>query len=800
MRVPLSWLEDYVPLNNTDPVELAHRLTMAGLETTYVQGLRKFWNNVIVGQIELIEAHPNADRLKLATINIGEDRCVVVCGAPNIEVGQKIAFAQLGAKLFNSKTNELIELTTATIRGVESAGMICSELELGLSSNHEGILVLPSESRLGSPLSDALHSSDAFEIEITANRGDCLSVLGIAHEVAAIIGEKVLEPALEYQVSQVPIEELITVAIENSELCTRYACTLTQGVSIEESPQWLQERLRDSGHRPINNIVDITNFVMLEYGQPLHAFDYDQISDSQIIVRSAFPGEKFTSLDHATHELQPPMLMIADSKRSIGLAGVMGGLNSEMTSSTKNVLLEAATFNGINTRRTANKLKLRTEASLRFEKGLNPELAIRALKRATMLVGSIAGGNTSKGIYDIFPDKKDSPEIIFPLSVLEKILGISYPVHQVEQVLNSLGFGYSKMNETTLRITPPYWRTDVEIEEDIVEEIARTIGYDTIPNIPLVGLVPQPVHQPIRILREKIKDSLVGLGFNETISHTLVSIENLQSTQSSLSSAVRTENPMSREQEFLRISIIPEILKATSEALKHYSGPIKFFEAGRVFIKQNDDLPQEDEMVVGVLAGSPNYSFWDKATQGYDFFDGKGITEAIFEELGVKVTYKPLVRELLKKGYSSEILAGENSLGFVGELSSVPAGKFDLPTSGIIIFELNLTQLVSHLPMQKASFTAFSRYPAATRDLALVVKFDIPAQQLISIIKEEPLVTEVSLFDVFQGGALKQDEKSLAFRIELQSNEGTLTAKEMDSVFSSILDKLANKTGAVART
>ncbi|HCH36302.1 MAG TPA: phenylalanine--tRNA ligase subunit beta, partial [Dehalococcoidia bacterium] len=611
MRVPLSWLQDYVPLQNIDPLDLAHRLTMAGLETTFEQGGSQYWNKVIVGQIVSIEKHPNADRLQLATVDTGDQRVTVVCGAPNIEVGQKIAYAQLGARLLNAKTGETVELTAAKIRGVESAGMICSELELGLSSNHHGILVLPEESSVGSPINEILDSSDAFEIEITANRGDCLSVLGVAHEVAAIIGAQVTEPNLEYEEVSPSVEECINVIVEDPQLCQRYACTLTKGIKVEDSPEWLQKKLRDSGHRPINNVVDITNFVMLEYGQPLHAFDYDQILESTLIVRTANSGETFTSLDGALHELKPPMLMITDPQRSIGIAGVMGGLNSEMTKSTKNVLLESATFNGINTRRTASTLKLRTEASLRFEKGLNPELAERALKRATALIHSIAGGEVRKGIYDVFPGKKDPLQIQFSLNSLQKILGTSYPSSQVEQVLNSLGFVYTKMDDLNLKIQPPYWRTDIEIEEDIVEEIARAIGYDSIPDIPLAGLVPQPLNQPIRILREKVKDLLVSLGLQETISHSLVSGQNLESINTPMESVIRTENPMSREQEFLRASLIPELLRATSEALKHPPNSVAFFETGRSFKKQKNDLPTEDEMAVGVLAGIRSHSFWE---------------------------------------------------------------------------------------------------------------------------------------------------------------------------------------------
>ena len=800
MRVPLSWLQDYVPLQNIDPLDLAHRLTMAGLETTFEQGGSQYWNKVIVGQIVSIEKHPNADRLQLATVDTGDQRVTVVCGAPNIEVGQKIAYAQLGARLLNAKTGETVELTAAKIRGVESAGMICSELELGLSSNHHGILVLPEESSVGTPINEILDSSDAFEIEITANRGDCLSVLGVAHEVAAIIGAQVTEPNLEYEEVSPSVEECINVIVEDPQLCQRYACTLTKGIKVEDSPEWLQKKLRDSGHRPINNVVDITNFVMLEYGQPLHAFDYDQILESTLIVRTANSGETFTSLDGALHELKPPMLMITDPQRSIGIAGVMGGLNSEMTKSTKNVLLESATFNGINTRRTASTLKLRTEASLRFEKGLNPELAERALKRATALIHSIAGGEVRKGIYDVFPGKKDPLQIQFSLNSLQKILGTSYPSSQVEQVLNSLGFVYTKMDDLNLKIQPPYWRTDIEIEEDIVEEIARAIGYDSIPDIPLAGLVPQPLNQPIRILREKVKDLLVSLGLQETISHSLVSGQNLESINTPMESVIRTENPMSREQEFLRASLIPELLRATSEALKHPPNSVAFFETGRSFKKQKNDLPTEDEMAVGVLAGIRSHSFWEDTQETYDFFDAKGIIEAIFANLGVQVDYIPSKNSAVKIGHSAELFIDGTQVGMIGEINPLSINKFNLPTSAVVIFELNLSQIAQFLPEQKSFFIPFSRYPAAIRDLALVVKSEISAEQIETVIRKEAFVTRVSLFDLYEGGSLSPGEKSLAFRVEVQSSEGTLTTEQLDAIFSKILQMLAQETGAVTRT
>ena len=437
MRVPLSWLAEYVPLA-MEPRQLAHRLTMAGVETVYEPGPGGGWDKVVVGHVQDVGPHPNADRLRLATVETGGSTHTVVCGAPNVAAGQKIAFAQVGAVLVNGRTGEPMELTAAVIRGVESAGMVCSERELGLSDEHEGILVLPADSPVGAPLTEVLPSGDAFEIEVTPNRGDCLSVLGVAHEAAAITASEVIEPPLDYDGGGEDIARAVEVEITDPELCRRYTCTLVRGVRIGPSPEWLRRRLEEAGHRSINNVVDVTNYVMLEYGQPLHAFDLDQVRGGRIIVRPAGPGERFTSLDGQEHELRPPMLTIADEERAIGLAGVIGGLNSEMTGATANVLLESATFNAINTRRTAGALKLRTEASLRFEKGINPDLAERAVRRATRLILETAGGVAARGICDAFPGKSAPTRIPFSGASLRRSLGADYPPAQVRQVLASL--------------------------------------------------------------------------------------------------------------------------------------------------------------------------------------------------------------------------------------------------------------------------------------------------------------------------------------------------------------------------
>lgn len=799
MRVPLSWLAEYVPLR-MDPSELAHRLTMAGLETSYEPGPGRNWDGILVGEVVNVSPHPNADRLSLAAVDLGGETRTVVCGAPNIRPGQKIAFAQVGAVLISGKTREPAALSAAVIRGVESAGMVCSERELGLSDEHEGILVLPADAPVGEPLSRILPSGDALEVEVTANRGDCLSILGIAHETAAITGEQAAEPPLDYAESGEDIAGAVEIEIADPDLCYRYTCTLVRGVSIGPSPDWLQQRLREAGHRPINNVVDVTNYVMLEYGQPLHAFDLDEVRGGAVVVRPAAPDERFTSLDGQEHTLQPPMLMIADRERAIGLAGVMGGKNSEMTGATANVLLESATFNAINTRRTANALKLRTEASIRFEKGLNPELAERAVRRATRLIVETAGGAAARGVYDVFPRKSPAPRIPFSERSLERVLGAAFPWGQTLDVLDSLGFAVEDAGSGAAAVVPPYWRTDVSIEEDVVEEVARTIGYDAVPGRPLAGRMPEAVPQPLRSLRERVRDLLAAAGLQETISRTLVGSERFDALDGPVAESLRAANPMSREQELLRTSLRPGILRAAAAALRQPPGAAAMFEVGRVFIPRQDDLPDEREIAAGVLAGPRGASLWEKDAPPLGFFDAKGVVESVLANLGIEAAFERSSGPMLHAGRAADIVIDGERVGVVGELDPRAAAAFDLSASPAALFELDIAKLAPSIPALRSHFAPFSRFPSAARDLALTVNAAVPAQQLLDVIESHPLVVRATLFDLFEGGALAPGEKSLAFHLELQSDRGTLAAPQLNEAVAEIVSRLERETGAALRT
>ena len=793
MRVPLSWLAEYVPLR-MPPAELAHRLTMAGLETTYDPGPGGGWDNVVVGRVLDVRPHPNADRLRLADVDTGGETSTVVCGAPNVAAGQKIAFARVGAVLTSGKTGEPMELTAAVIRGVESAGMVCSERELGLSDEHEGILVLPDDSPVGTALVDVLPSSGALEVEVTPNRGDCLSVLGIAHEAAAITGEQVTEPPSGYDEHGGAIADSVGIEITDPALCSRYTCTLVRGVRIGPSPDWLRQRLQDAGHRSINNVVDVTNYVMLEYGQPLHAFDLDEVRDAKVIVRPAADGERFTSLDGQEHELRPPMLMIADPERSIGLAGVMGGANSEMTGATRNVLLESATFNAINTRRTSNALKLRTDASLRFEKGLNPELAVRAVRRATRLILETAGGEAAQGIYDVFPGRSDPPRIPFSHESLRRVLGVDFPTGQVSGVLASLGFTVEPGADGTMTVVPPYWRTDVGIEEDIVEEVARIVGYDAVEGEPLGGRVPEAIRQPERELREEVRDALVSFGLQEAIYHTLVSGDDAALPDGA--APLGTANPMSQEQAYLRTSLRPALLRGAAGAMRQQGG-VGMFEVGRVFIPRDGDLPDERETATAVLAGPRGSVLWEQDAEPLGFFDAKGVVEGALARLGLSATFERTTDPLLHPGRAAAVLVNGEQAGVVGELRPQAVAQYDILTPQAAFIELDLHRLAPHVPAMRFSFEAFSRFPSAIRDLAPSLASGVSAQDAMAIIDAHRLVKETILFDLFE---MPDGQKSLTFNIEFQADDRTLTSAEVEEAVASIRRDLERELGATFRS
>ena len=800
MKVPLSWLREYVEVD-LPAQELAHRLTMAGVEVGDVIELGG-WNDCFVGEVLQVGPHPNADRLSLCRVTTGAEEMEVVCGAPNVAVRQKICFAKVGANLYNTHTEKHEPLRAARIRGVVSEGMICSELELGLGEGHEGIVVLPEDAPLGMPL-DQYMGDTVLDLELTPNRLDCLSVLGVAHEVAALTGKTVREPEVSYPEEGPPVEQQASISIAEPELCHRYTATVIRGLTIGPSPQWLQDRLTRAGLRPISNVVDVTNYVMLEFNQPLHAFDLDKVKDRTIIVRRARPGETLETLDGVERNLNPEVLVIADSQDAVGMGGVIGGANSEIGPETTDMLLESATFNGYNNRQTAETFRLRTEATLRFEKGLRPELAPIALRRATQLIQQVAGGAVAPGIIDIYPGVEEpKPAVSLTLQRLKAVLGMDLDMDQVEQVLGSLGFQTRRTGPSSLSVDVPYWRNDINIEEDLIEEVVRIVGYDSVPTTMLS--TPIPYHQPSAMLelRERVKDALATVGMQEIISYPLVDLEDLEKADQldQGNPPLRIANPMSASQQYLRTTLRASVLATLAYNQGHSQGPFRFFETGKVFLPRPGQLPEERQVAAGALSGLRSEPSWLAESEFLDFFDAKGMMTGALRRLGIDPMYEPAEDPSLHPGKTARILGQSAQLGIIGELNPAVRDRFDLHSQPVVLFELDLDQILALQSQSRDNFRPLARFPVAIRDLALVVSAEVPAGRVLDIIRGHRLVERADLFDVYIGENIPDGAKSLAFHVYFQSHERTLTAEEVNRSLEGLLRNLEGQVDASLRS
>ena len=799
MRVPLKWLREYVDIN-LPLAELTRRLTMAGTEVNAVETSGGDWEKISVAEVIDVSPHPNADRLRLTTVDLGGEQMTVVCGAPNVAAGQKVAFARVGAELIDGHSGEPTILKAAKIRGVESAGMVCSEKELGLSDYHEGILVLPDDAPVGMPLAEYL-SDTILDLDITPNRPDCLSVLGIAREVAALSGATVREPPTDYQEAGRPIKERFSVEIADRDLCPRYCAALIEGLQIGPSPPWMQERLLAAGVRPISNVVDVTNYVMLEVGQPLHAFDFSLISGRKIIVRRARPGEVLVTLDGTERPLNRDMLVIADAKEAVAVAGLMGGTASEVTETTTAILLESANFNPANIRRTSTGLKLRTDASVRFEKGLSPELAMVGVRRAVRLMVELAAGRAAEGIIDVYPGKRRETRITVTQERLRRVLGLQLPTPQVRQTLISLGFGCRWVPPDRYVVRVPYWRTDVRIPDDVAEELARIIGYDELPMTPLGGAIPPAQPQPSRELRERVKDILAAAGMQEIIAYSLTNLESLAKVlppeEVKQRPPLRVANPMSHQQEYLRTTLRASLLETLASNLRHHQGRIALFEVAHLYLPRPEELPEEVESLAGVVTGDRPDRWGQPAGEAADLYDAKAYLEFLFDRLGLVVSYHDSEDFALVPGRTAEVRLGDQRVGLVGQVHPEVAAAFDIEQD-VYLFEVNLEALVPEVGKPRL-YQPLSRFPAVEEDIAIVVDEAVTAAQVQAIIEAFPLVQRAALFDVYTGPPVPAGKKSLAYSIAYQSLDHTLSEAEVNRERRRILDRLKGQVGAVLR-
>ncbi len=799
MKVPLKWLKEYVD-TDLPLAELASRLTMAGTETSLQSIGIKGWQGVVIGEITNVKAHPNADRLRLVTVNLKKEEQTVVCGAPNLNVGDKIAFASVGTELIDGYSGKMVVLKPAKIRGITSYGMVCSEKELGISESHEGIMVLPPEAPLGEPLANFL-SDTILDLEVTPNRPDLLSVIGVAREVAALTHLSIVLPKIEYQELGAPIQERVSIAIDNPDLCPRYCASLIEDIEIGESPEWLKKRLLTCGMRPINNIVDATNYVMIEYGQPLHGFDFKKITDGRITVRQAGEGETIVTLDDVERKLDSSTLVIADDQRAVAIAGVMGGANSELGDETTSILLESANFNPANIHYTSHRLKLVSEASMRFERAIRPELAELALRRATGLIVELAGGIVAEGIIDIYPTKREQRKIKLHLDEVERLLGVKFSMEQIEKTLTFLGFGVErKSKKAEFLVSLPYWRSDVNIEADLVEEIARIIGYDTIPTTMLNGSLPQQNPEPILDFKGRVKQILIGCGFQEVIGYSLTSLEILEKALGCAPlepTPLRLTNAMTVEQEYLRTSLRGNLLTALEANLKHEEGAIRLFELGRVYFPRYDDLPDEPEYLCGIMSHEIE-KVWPNQEQQFNFFTIKGVMESLLAQLGVCAIFEKSCDAGLYAGKQATVIVEGDEIGVIGELNPKITEAFDI-SRPVYLFEINISNLLP-FTVGHNLYQPIVRFPSVMRDIALVVDKNVEHRHVQDVITSFPLVERLILFDVYIGKQVPAGKKSLAYRIGFQSKKHTLTDKEVDIIQQEILKKLSVKLGASLRS
>lgn len=801
MKVSLKWLRDYVDIVLSSK-ELAKKLTMAGMEVKEIQIIGGTWEKITIGEVTALDAHPNADRLKLVGVDLGQRQLTVVSGAPNLRVGDKVPFADVGAQLIDGHTGERVQLKPVKIRGVISEGMVCSEKELGISDSHEGIMILPPEAPVGISLADYLGDA-ILDLEITPNRPDCLSIIGIAREVAALTGQPLRLPETHYEELGDLVDSLASVEIIEAALCPRYCASVVTGVRVAPSPRWLQQRLVACGMRPINNIVDVTNYVMLEYGQPLHAFDYAQIAERRIIVRRAKGGEVVTTLDGAERALTPDMLVIADAERPVAIAGIMGGLDTEVMTETATVLIESANFDRTVIRRGSAALGLRSEASLRFEKGLSRELCLPALRRATQLILETAGGKAAKNILDVYPGKLEKEPILLSTAEVNRLLGMEVGIKDTVNTLTSLGFECQKTGlPRQVSVKVPYWRSDIYCSADLVEEVARIVGYDKIPITMLSASVPIRESMPELAVREKLRSIMVSCGFQEVLTYSLTSLDMLRKvlpdSQAIGPSPLKVANPITREQEYLRTTLRANLLATLSRNQKYETEGVRLFEIGKVFLPREKDLPEEREKLCAVLNGERSELSWRRQEGIMDFFDAKGVAERLLSWVGGEIKFVPTDDNSFHPGKRADLIVDKVGVGVIGELHPKVSEAFEL--SGITyLIEIDLKELLPFATCLK-KYSPLPRFPGTIRDIALVVGEDVPYQKVKNIIQSFPLVGQVMLFDVYRREQIPLGKKSFAFRIIYQAPTQTLTEEQVTKVQEQILDTLYRELGATLRS
>jgi len=801
MLVSLKWLEDYIDLE-LSAEELADRLTMAGLEVDEIQTLAPKFSGVVVAKILSVRPHPNADKLSLCDVTDGVETYPIVCGAKNIHAGDVVPLAKAGAVISGGYT-----IKSTTLRGEKSEGMLCSEAELEIGDDASGILQMPADMALGRPLQEALDLGDTvLDIGITPNRSDCLSMIGIAREAAALTGKKMKMPDVKVRESAQDVSLLSSVTIEDADLCPRYTARLIQNVTIGGTPVWMKTRLEAAGLRAINNVVDVTNFVMLEMGQPLHAFDFRFLEEGRIVVRKSKPGEEFISLDEKSRLLPENTLLICDGKKPVAIAGIMGGLNSEVKEDTRTILLESAYFNPASIRRSSRRLGMPTDAAFRFERGIDPEGVVRALDRAAQLIAELSGGEVCRNYLDEYPAKIKAVENI-PLRMdrVRQVIGARVPAREAVRILKSIGMALRREGKGAYRVTPPSFRVDIEREIDLIEEIARLYGYDRVPStLPSVS-VSEAETVPRLALEERIRQLMTGAGYSEIINYSFSSPDSAEalglSPEDERRRFVVIKNPLTEDQSIMRTTLAYGLLETLKKNLYNASFNLKLFEIGRTFFKRHDgELPEEKNILAALAAGKAADDLWGSKVS-VDFYDLKGSLENIFQDLKLDScrcrteTSEPF----LHPGQSCGVYIGDVRVGFLGKAHPEVLKKMDI-RSDAYLFEINL-DLLGKQTGRRIRYRELSKFPAVQRDVAFVVPESMESEKMLEIVlsQHEDLLENVSIFDIYSGKGLEERTKSLGLRFSYRALDRTLTDAEINSIHNRIVQNTVQQTGAKIR-
>lgn len=801
MKVTYNWLKEFVDFD-LSPQELADLLTMLGLEVEGIEQLGGGMDEVVIARVLEKNQHPNADKLSLCKIDNGTDVLSVVCGAQNFKQGDTVALAQIGAVLPGD-----FKIKRSKIRGEESCGMLCSEKELGLADESAGIMVLSEDLPLGVPFFEAMGMKDTvFEIGLTPNRADCLSVVGIAREVAAKLGKKVRYQQLVVPEYGEPVDSKVSVAIQDPAGCPRYAARYISGCTIAPSPAWLAKRLNAVGVRSINNVVDITNLVMIELGHPLHAFDYTQVAGGQIVVRRAGEGETFRTLDGQERTLQATDLMICDKERPVALAGIMGGENSEITDATATILLESAFFDPPTIRRTSKRLGLHTESSHRFERGADLEMVPKALDRAASLIAQLAGGNVAKGRVDNFPMPKTSVSITFRPERANAMLGLSLTAERMADLFRNLEFQVQPVANGSFQVSIPSYRIDIEREIDLIEEICRLNGFDQVPaTMPVAAVISDrpSLHQR---MQRQVRDHFVEEGMHEIVSFSFIGPEEadklLLAATDSRRNAIRLCNPLALEQSVMRTTLLPGLLDTASRNMSFRSLDLRLFEMRRVYQPVADqEMPQEPIYCAGLISGLRHPEGWCQSQDQVDFFDAKGIVENLFEQLQIgSVSWLSDQPEAFyHPGKCCRIQVGSTVIGSVGEIHPAVLSRYEIERQ-IYYFELNFEELVRLVGKRKA-IQPPSRFPDSVRDVALLASLNLPAASLLDCVNSMKVkeLEDVAIFDLYQGDRLPEGTKSIALRMRYRAVDRTMTDEEVQAVHQKVVTCITNKLGVSIR-